>query len=561
MTLRAAILARRSTSHQETSIERQVADARAFADARGWSLADAHVYFVEEVSGSIAARPDLDAVLAAARSVPRPFDVLIIQNEDRLSRVMWRQLALLVDLHEAGLRVFRYCDGQEVMSDTSEQKLLMAIQAYLSEAERDKIVSRTREASHYRGRNGWVTGGKLFGYDNVRVGEGRGSHVERRINEAEAAVIRRIFRRQAEGAGIRTIAGELNRDKIPSPRAGKRGIGTWAGSAIRAMLLNEHYKGVLVFGKKRNSVRGGKKVVLSVPEAEWIRVDAPDLRLIDDETWESVQRRFKGRPSFGGTGGTPRGILIGNLVCGGCGGRVYALGGTGGMGEHRYACGRRHQGGAITCGNAHKTQVSSLDAETARAIFERLLSPEVVDAVVERAVLLHQERKGGRSSELAEVQARIDAARRKRDNFIAAIGSLADASSVGSITAALQKAEEELRFAEGRLSALANARPRDDGADRLRATYRQRLETMPALLTSDVVRGRAVLRDLLAEPLRANPVRDGGEVRWLIRGNLRPVGLFQNDGDPNGIRTRVAGMDTHGGSEGTCWPIMHSDSW
>ena len=41
-----------------------------------------------------------------------------------------------------------------------------------------------------KAEQGFVTGGKLFGYDNVRVGKGQTTRV---VNEAEAAVIREIY--------------------------------------------------------------------------------------------------------------------------------------------------------------------------------------------------------------------------------------------------------------------------------------------------------------------------------------------------------------------------------
>ena len=54
----------------------------------------------------------------------------------------------------------------------------------------------------------------MFGYDNVEVlgPDGQRSHVERRINEAEAAVVRRIFELCAGGAGLTRIAKTLNAD-------------------------------------------------------------------------------------------------------------------------------------------------------------------------------------------------------------------------------------------------------------------------------------------------------------------------------------------------------------
>ena len=45
----------------------------------------------------------------------------------------------------------------------------------------------------------------MFGYDNVEIlgATGKRSHVERRINEAEAAIVRRMFELCAAGTGSR----------------------------------------------------------------------------------------------------------------------------------------------------------------------------------------------------------------------------------------------------------------------------------------------------------------------------------------------------------------------
>jgi site-specific DNA recombinase len=536
MTLRAAVLARRSTAHQETSIERQIADARAFAEKRGWSIESRHIFFVDDVSGAVTDRRDLEQLLDATKSIPRPFDVLIIEVEDRLSRVMWRQLALLVDLHEAGLRVFRYSDGREVLSETSDQKLTLAIRAYLSEAEREQIVRRTRAASHYRGRNGWVAGGKLYGYDNVRLGEGSTSHVERRINKDEAEVVRRVFRRSAEGAGLRRIAKELNEDGIASPRAGRRGTGTWASSAIRSMLFNPSYVGRIVFGKKRRGIRGGKKVTLNVPEQDWIRLDAPDLRIIDDKSWAAVRSRFDRNPSFGGAGRAPRGLLTGNLRCGTCGARVYVVGGAGGMGERVYGCGRRHEGGASTCGNKAKRPTPNLDRLVAREIQAMLAARDVMDVIVEKAAGLHEAGKGREVSALARAERELQEATRRRGNFVKAIGDLADPELMAPLLESMKTAEAEVKRLKPHVARLRGAARSPDPAETIfREKLRKKLEDLPALLTADVGRGRDILRALLVEPLRAHPIRDGGEDRWLISGNLAAVGLFQDCGDPNGI--------------------------
>ena len=60
-------------------------------------------------------------------------------------------------------------------------------------------------------------GGKAFGYDVVEP-DGKTSRAgERRINQAEAAIVRRIFCEFADGRNPRAIAKSLNAEGIPGP--------------------------------------------------------------------------------------------------------------------------------------------------------------------------------------------------------------------------------------------------------------------------------------------------------------------------------------------------------
>lgn len=85
-------------------------------------------------------------------------------------------------------------------------------------------MSRKAKAGH-------VTGGRVFGYDNVEVLgiSGERSHVTRKINEAEAAVVRRIFELSAAGAGLTRITKTLNRRA--RPRRGRSEGGRRRGPA------------------------------------------------------------------------------------------------------------------------------------------------------------------------------------------------------------------------------------------------------------------------------------------------------------------------------------------
>jgi hypothetical protein len=98
-----------------------------------------------------------------------------------------------------------------------------------------KARQRTFDAMIRKARAGHVTGGRVFGYDNVEVlwTTGKRSHVERRINESGAAIVRRIFELCAEGVGKARIARLLNEVGAPTPRSQQRGPQGWVTSPRR----------------------------------------------------------------------------------------------------------------------------------------------------------------------------------------------------------------------------------------------------------------------------------------------------------------------------------------
>src|SRR5262249_6047487 len=99
--------------------------------------------------------------------------------------------------------------------------------------EREKARQRTYDAMVRKAKALHVTGGKVYGYDNVEIlgPDGTRASVARRINVEQAAVVRRIFDLYATGVGMVTIAHRLNEEGVRPPRG--RG---WAPSCIPAML-------------------------------------------------------------------------------------------------------------------------------------------------------------------------------------------------------------------------------------------------------------------------------------------------------------------------------------
>lgn len=95
--------------------------------------------------------------------------------------------------------------------------------------------------------------------------------------------------------GLTRIAKTLNAEAVQPPRHADG----WAPSAIREMLYRSLYKGELVWGKHQKIMRGGTKKLRRRPEAEWLRLEAPELLIVSAETWEAAMLVLSGpaRPS------------------------------------------------------------------------------------------------------------------------------------------------------------------------------------------------------------------------------------------------------------------------
>jgi site-specific DNA recombinase len=216
---RAAIYARYSSDNQrDASIEDQVRQCRAQIDEKGWQKGE--VYSDHAISGATTLRPGYQKMLEDARA--GGFDVLVAEALDRLSRDQENIAGLFKQLSFAGVRLITLAEGEI-------GELHVGLKGTMNALFLKDLAQKTRRGLEGRIRQGKAGGGLCFGYDIVHNVDSAGERVrgERRINEIEAAIIRRIFQEFAEGRSPRAIAGALNKEKIPGP-SGK----SWGSSTI-----------------------------------------------------------------------------------------------------------------------------------------------------------------------------------------------------------------------------------------------------------------------------------------------------------------------------------------
>lgn len=232
--LRAAVYVRVSTEAQDdgTSPEKQSRACREEAERRGWDVVEE---YRDAVSGTLATRPGLDAMISAARR--GEFEKVVVFDLDRLARDQLVQLLIRKDLTDAGVgMVALNVPGGDLSGD--ETRMTAGVLSAVAEYERGKILKRMAAGQRGRYADGkWGAGLPPFGYVTTPAPDGRGRIIvpDRREDGTGAADVLRLAYRLLveEGLGIGEVAARLNRLDLRPPRAE-----AWRGTLIRRYLTN-----------------------------------------------------------------------------------------------------------------------------------------------------------------------------------------------------------------------------------------------------------------------------------------------------------------------------------
>jgi site-specific DNA recombinase len=538
----AAIYARKSSdqhgvSDEQKSVVRQVEHARAYAARKGWSVGDAHVYVDDGISGAeFATRPGYMRLLNALK--PRaPFQVLVVSELSRLGREQLETGYAAKQLSQAGVTIVSYLEDREILLDTPTDKFLMSAVNFAAEIEREKARQRVTDAMMRKARAGHVTGGRLFGYANVeRVGsDGRRSHVEREIIDAEASVVRRIFALCADGHGVKGIAKMLNEARAPSPRAQRGRSQTWAPSSVREVLYRTTYRGVVTWNQSRKRNRWGQHAQTARPASDWIEVAAPHLRIVTDQEWSAAHarldaarasymrgtdgRRF-GRPPIG----SPSKYLLTNLAeCGLCGNTMKVLRRQRGRRPGQfYGCAGYHDRGRVVCTNGASIAMEDANQFVVEALLENVLSPALIGEAVDAALraICADDDAAQRRGQLEALDAEIRQRESERQRLVDAIAA---GGELAGLLDALKVREKKLRALRDERERLQVPRRPALDPDAVRGELLALAADWRGVLVSAPTEVRPLLSQLLTSRVRFLPSHDH---RWEIRGQATLTGLF-----------------------------------
>lgn len=558
-TMRAAIYARKSTDQQVSdeakSVTRQILRATEYAVAHGWTVEDQHVYVDDGVSGAeFERREGFTRFMAALR--PRPaFQVVVMMESSRLGREAIQTAAALQQIVAAGVRVFYYLDDREETLLSALDKMMLFLRSHVDESERERSRTRTYDALLQKAKAGHVTGGRLFGYENMDVAgqNGKRSHVERRILEAEAAVVRRIFELSADGRGYSAITKLLNAEAAPSPRAQLGRPRAWAPSSVREVLYRTSYRGEIRWSQTRKRDTWGKVKQAERPKAEWVTVPAPHLRIVSDALWAAAHARLRAAEALylQTTGGVRHGrpspdveskyLLTGLARCGDCGGSMYVKKRKVGTERvHVYGCTSYHRRGSSVCRNRLEIPITLADRGILAALLRDIVNPDVLAKVVAAAMRKASGRSdtAGRETRLSE---QIAGKEREMNRLITAITMAGD---VPALADAVRGRQQERDALQAELASLR--RPAVD-MTALRKALEARAMEWQAMLGEGVPQARAVLRKLLGTSPIVFTARQADKVRGYAFRIDVPAGNFLHRSTvPGGDATPVATLTSQG---------------
>lgn len=152
------------------------------------------------------------------------------------------------------------------------------------------------------------------------------------IDPNTAPIVQNMYKWALEGNGTNVIAARLTNMQIPIPSIYKKenrptannhlndGNGVWRPQTVRDILTDEMYLGHMVQGKWKKLSYNSKKLV-ALPKTEWIIVKNTHEAIIDQNTFDEVQKFLLTKARYIPKNDTKY-LLQGLLFCKDCGYRM-----------------------------------------------------------------------------------------------------------------------------------------------------------------------------------------------------------------------------------------------
>ena len=209
------------------------------------------------------------------------FDMVVVKDISRFARNTVDLLQNIRRLKALGIET-QFLTAN--MTSMGNSEFVLTIFGALAQEESANTSKRIKFGKQQNAKKGRVPN-IVYGYDKT-IGE----YFDLIINEEEAAIIRQIYYWYTqEGYGAAKISIMLNQRGLKTKRNCQ-----WSQNAVSHILRNELYTGKVINGKQEvTDFLTGQRT--DKDETDWIVVDKPELRIIEDETFQLAQEILQSR--------------------------------------------------------------------------------------------------------------------------------------------------------------------------------------------------------------------------------------------------------------------------
>ncbi len=238
------------------------------------------LYADEGISGTkIKNRKEFQRMLADAEK--GLFDMVVVKDISRFARNTVDLLQSVRKLKALGIET-QFLTAN--MTSMGNSEFVLTIFGALAQEESANTSKRIKFGKKVNAEKGRVPN-IVYGYDKTI-----GDYFNLSINKEEAEVIRKMYKLYTEeGYGCAKIANMFNERGIKTKRNNN-----WTQNSVCRILTNELYTGKIINGKEEvaDFLTGQRK---EKDESEWLVTIRPELRIVDDETFDKAQEILKGR--------------------------------------------------------------------------------------------------------------------------------------------------------------------------------------------------------------------------------------------------------------------------
>ena len=289
-----------SAKRESGSISSQRELARSFVrEQPDMELFD--IYIDDGYSGANFDRPDFKRMMADIEN--GNVNCVVVKDLSRFGRDYIEAGRFIQKTFPAfSVRFIAITDHYDSLTaDQSTTSLVIPVKNFVNDSYCQDISEKVKSHQKIKREKGKFIGAfAVYGYQKDH--EDKNKLV---IDEYAAKIVKNIFTWKLDGMSNLAIANRLNENGIFSPLEYKKSYGEhystgfqagivskWSAVAVKRILTNEIYTGMMVQGK-REKVNYKVDKILEKPESEWFKVEGTHEAIVSKEDYQNVQRLLK----------------------------------------------------------------------------------------------------------------------------------------------------------------------------------------------------------------------------------------------------------------------------